>query len=219
MAFTANTMFEVKNSNSRYNQTQNIPGKFGTNTGASFSGADCSAGLLCIKNGNLPLAGYESLVDGNSNPRFYNSNSFYFNVAANGNSGGMYGDHTGIYFCNSYDVNKAQSLGNSENLWNLGMDSLGLGVPAGVIGDFTECIIGEQYAVGAGNFSTLPSDSTYIYATISNGYLVAATSAPAAGSGVYFEIAPVTTPITEGASYAGERYLITAKRTLEVASE
>lgn len=212
MAFTKNTMFEVKVSNSVRNQTQNVPGKFGTGTGSSFAPQDCSAGILCVRNGLLPLEGYEGFVDASNNPRFLNGNSWYFNVAANGMAGGMYGDHTGIYASNTYDV---QKLGSGDQQYALGAQTLGLGIPSGNRGDFTEIIIGEQYAFGSGNFSTAPVAASK-FATITNGQLVAAATAPTGGTGVYFKILRKI-PVTEGASYWGDAYVLEAARTAEVA--
>lgn len=206
MVTIANTMFEVTVSNSLRNQTQNVAGKFGTNTGASFVAADCSAGVLCVQNGLLPLEGYESF-------NMLNGNSWFFNAASNGNSGRL-GDHTGIYACNTYDVNK---VSNGDISYNLGMKTLGLGVPAGERGDFTEIIIGEQYTFGVGNFSTAPgSGVTSGYATISSGMLVFSADAPAAGSGVYFKVLRVK-PVNEGSTYWGLGYVLQACRAADAA--
>lgn len=213
MAFADKTMFEVKVSNSVNNQTQNVAGKFGTGTGATFAAADCSAGTLCVRNGLLPVEGYESFTETGGAYRFLNGNTWYFNAATNGTSGGMYGDHTGIFACNNYDV---QKVGEGDQLYNLGAKTLGLGVPAGMRGDFTEIIIGEQYTFGTGNFSTAPTTGSK-YATIANGKLVAAAAAPAAASGVYFEIVR-SYHETEGATDWGVVYVLMAKRTLEAAA-
>lgn len=212
MAYVANTMFEVTVSNSVNNQTQNIPGKFGTGTGAEFTGADCSAGWLCTKNGLIPSEGYESLA----NP-ILNGNTWYFNAASDGTSAttGTYGDHTGIYAFNSYDVARAVST-DGNNIYNVGFNTLGLGLPADERGDFCEIIIGEQYTFGAGNFSTAPTASN-IYCTISAGQLVAAAAAPTGDGTVYFEVLR-TKPVNEGSSYWGTGYVLVAKRAAEAAS-
>lgn len=195
------TMFEVTVSNSLRNQTQNVAGKFGTGTGTGFTAQDCSAGILCVQNGLLPLEGYESF-------NLLNGNSWYFNQAADGNAG-MLGDHTGIYACNNYDVNKVSS---GDLTYNLGAKTLGLGVPANERGDFTEIIIGEQYTFGAGNFSTAPGAGVATgYATIVNGRLVYSAAVPAAGSGVYFQILR-TKPVNEGTTYWGVGYVLKAMR-------
>lgn len=203
MAHINNTMFEVTVSNSVNNQLQNIPGVFGTDTGSSFEGEVCPSGFLCKRNGLMPSEGYGEKLNGNT---------WYFNAAADG-KGDMYGDHTGIYAYNSYNVNRAVS---GNNVWNVGASTLGLELPAGERGDFTEIIIGEQYTWGAGNFSTLPSDGTYKYATIANGLLVASTTPPAGGTGVYFNILR-TKPMNEGTSFWGTGYVLQAMRTAEAA--
>lgn len=206
-------LFELKISNGAFNQTQNVAGKFGSFAGTTFTGAVCHAGQLVVPHSLIPSEGYEGLTDYQGNSfSLLNGNTHYMVNAANGTSGGAYGDHTGIYACNSYDVNKATS---GSNVWNIGANTRGLDLPANERGDFSEIIIGESYAFAAGNFSTLPADSTYVYATISNGFLVAATSAPAAGSGVYFEISPYTYEDTEGSSAAGTVYVLKAVRTAE----
>lgn len=212
--FIEKTMFEAKVSNGARNSTQNVAGKFGTGTGTTFVGADCSAGLLCVRNGLIPVSGYEDIVDSAGNPRILNGNTWYFNAANNGASGGAYGDHTGIYAFNNYDVN---IVGSGDQQYHLGMNTLGLGLPNGNMGDFTEIIIGEQYQFGAGNFSTLPSAANMKYITIANGLLVASASAPAGGSGVYFELLR-TTNVTEGVEAWGTGYVVVAKRTAEAAA-
>lgn len=209
MAFVANTMFEVKVSNSVNNQTQNVPGKFGTGTGTTFAAVDCSAGTLCVQNGLIPSEGYEA-------KNILNGNTWYFNAATDGTSGGAQGDHTGIYAFNNYDVSKAV---NGDNQWNIGFETLGLGLPAGNRGDFTEIIIGEQYTFGKGNFSTAPGDTaTTGYATIAAGKLVYSASAPAAGSGVAFQILR-RIPINQGTSFWGYGYVLKALRTAPAASK
>ena len=201
MAFIDKTMFEVTVSNSVNNQTQNVPGKFGTGTGSGFEGADCSAGMLCVQNGLIPSEGYESLAT-----PILNGNTWYFNAATNGGAGRL-GDHTGIYAFNNYDVNKAVS---GANQWNVGAKTLGLGLPAGNRGDFCEIIIGEQYTFGRGNFSTAPTSGS-LYATIANGLLVASASAPDQGSGVYFKILREKN-VNEGTSFWGTGYVLQAAR-------
>ena len=203
MAFIKNTMFEVTVSNSVNNQTQNVPGKFGTGTDADFMPADCSAGLLCVQNGLIPNEGYEDYG-------ILNGNTWFMNEAANGAADGANGDHTGIYALNNYDVNKVTS---GELQYNLGRNTLGVGLPADNRGDFTEIIVGEQYTFGAGNFSTAPSETSK-YATVSNGLLVAAEAKPADGSGLYFQILR-TKPINEGTTFWGTGYVLKAMRTKE----
>lgn len=201
MAFIANTAFEVKVTNASRNNTQNVAGKFGTGTGADFAGADCSAGYLCIRNGLIPSEGYESVVNAGGTPAILNGNTWYFNAAASGTVAGRTGDHTGIYACNSFDVNK---VGSGNQIYNLGVNTLGLGTLAGERGTFTELIVGEQYKFGAGNFST--AVTTQGYATIANGQLVPSASAGTDGA-VYVRILR-TEPFNEGTSFAGTGYVV-----------
>lgn len=211
MAFSSKAMFEVTVSNSVRNQTQHVAGKFGTGTGSTFAGVDCDAGTLCVRNGLIPSEGYEDVVDSASNAKIINGNTWYFNAATNGTSGAMYGDHTGIYAFDNYDVNKGQVGAYSVNI---GAKTLGVGLPANERGDFCEIIIGEQYTFGADNFTG--AVGTNKFATIAGGKLTPAAAAPAAASGVYFEILR-TKPVNEGTSFAGTGYVLCAKRTAEAA--
>lgn len=198
MASIANTAFEVSVSNITRNETQNVPGYFGSGVGAAFAPDVCPAGFLVVRSELTVSEGYE---------RFnrLNGNTWNFIAAANGNAAeGRTGDHTGIYAFNSYDVNQvSQGAAPWQNTWKVGANTLGLELPAGVRGDFTELIVGEQYKWAAGNFSTAPSDETTIYATIANGLLVASATKPAAGSGVYLKIWRQNVPFTVGSRDAG----------------
>lgn len=210
MAYTANTMFEVIVSNSVHNQTQNVPGMYGTYSG-SFAPAGCDAGRLVTQHSLIPLRGYEDLT-----PPILNGNTWYFVDAANGVSGGAYGDHTGIFAANTYDVNRVTGNGVS---YNLGVNTLGLGIPSNERGNFTELLVGEHYAFGSGNFTggTAPT-STNKYCTIANGLLTASSTVPAAGTGVYFEFL-YSKPVNEGVWLGQTGYVLIAKRTAEAASE
>ena len=178
MASIANTAFEVSVSNSTRNETQNVPGYFGSGTGDNFTPDICAAGFLVTRSELTESEGYETYS-------VLNGNTWRFVAAATGIVDGRPGDHTGIYAFNCYDVN---SVAQGGNVWKVGANTLGLELPAGVRGDFTELIVGEQYTWGAGNFSTLPTDlTTTIYATIANGRLVATSTAPTDGS-VYLRI-------------------------------
>lgn len=195
-------LFEVTVSNSVNDQTQNVPGKFGTNTGSSFAPAVCQAGTLCIKNGLIPSEGYEDF-------EILNGNTWYFNATtANVIPAGMTGDHTGIYAFNNYDVNKAtDAAGNS---WNVGANTLGISLPSGERGDFTELRVGEQYTWGTSNFTA--AVSTNKYATIAaNGQWTPAASAPSTSGVVYGEILR-TKNINEGTSFVDTGYVMVIKR-------
>lgn len=195
--------FEVYVSNSKRNDLQNVTGKYGTGTGDSFVGVACPAGTLCVENGRLPLRGYESAG-------LKNANSWYMNAATSGKVDGLPGDHTGIYACNTYDVNKATA---GDLVINFAGKTLGLTVPADERADFTELLVGESYNWGADNFSTLPTDITATpYATIANGLWVAAAAAPTDGS-IYAEIVDISKRFTEGAYDAGAKYTLRILRS------
>lgn len=215
MAYIEKTAFEVYVTNSKRNDTQNITGKFGSFSGQTFTPADCSAGFLCTPNSLLPNSGYESAQSFNSTSGNFetatgvkNGNSWYMVAAANGKATGLTGDHTGIYACNTYNVNR---LGTGDLIINFAGKTLGLGIPADERGDFTELIVGEQYNFGAGNFTTAPTNSL-LYVTIANGLLVAQAAAPTDGS-VYFQVMKLDGRFTEGAYDAGAKYTLRCLRS------
>lgn len=208
MAYVEQTAFEVKVTNASRNGTQNVAGKFGTGTGESFIAADCSAGWLCTQNGLIPSEGYKTVKT-----PILNGNTWYYNAATDGKSGSMYGDHTGIYAFNNYDVNKVYS---GDLQYNLGLKTLGVGLPAGNRGDFTELIVGEQYKWGAGNFSAVPT-ADQKYATIAAGRFTPTATLPATGTGVYAEILR-TEAFNEGTEFFGTGYVLRIMRTAEAAS-
>jgi len=160
MSFIANTAFQFRMSNDRNNDLQNIAGLYGSLAGTVFTPADCSAGFLCEKGAHLAEGGYQ------------------MGISAAG------GKH--LYACNPSDVQRLSAV--NGNLYAVGVETLGLGIPAGTKDNYTEMIPGETYAFGSGNFSTLVDATTNIYATVANGMLVGTNAAPAAGSGIYFEL-------------------------------
>lgn len=204
-------MFEIKVSNSVRNQTQHIPGKFGSFDGSTFNASDCSAGMLAVRHSLIPSEGYESIVDGNSKPKILNGNTWFMTAAADGAAGGAYGDHTGIFAFDNYETSSAQS---GDNRWFVGMQTLGQGLPKGERGDFCEIIIGEQYAFGTGNFTDDPVVGEF--AVIEDGYLTPENDTPDAGTGVYFKVLRKL-PVNEGTFYWGDAYVLEAARTLEAA--
>lgn len=208
MAFTDKTLFEVTVSNSVRNQTQNVTGMFFSDNAA----ADCSAGTICTKTVNIPLQGYQNalLPDGTtlSGLIAVNGNSWAMTVAADGEvAGRLPADHTGLYACNTHDV---QNIGG----YNIGAKTLGLGIPAGKRGNFTELIVGEQYTWGAGNFVADPGDApTYGFYAVSNGALSGLSAAPTDGS-VYFKLVRIKL-INEGTSFAGYGYVLECCRNTQ----
>lgn len=208
MAFTANTAFEVKVSNGIYNGLQNVAGKFGSFSGSTFTPADISAGFLAVQNSLIPSEGYESVVDGSSNPLILNGNTWYMTAASSGIVAGYTGDHTGIYAANTYDVNKVIS---GDLQYNLGAKTLGLGIPAGNIGDFTELIVGEQYKFGAGDFASTPTVGQYVLVS-SGKWSASQASAPTTGA-IYGKVLR-TEPFNEGASFWGTGYVVQILRSV-----
>lgn len=156
MAFIAETAFQIRRSNDRYDDLQHRTGLYGSFSGGTFTPADASAGLLCNIGDGIPAGGN------------------YMTLAADGAAK--------LYAANTTDV---QRLTNGDHTWAVGVETLGLGIPAGEKNDFTELKVGETYAFGPGNFSTLVT-TTDKYARVSDGLLVGTDSAPA--SGYYFEL-------------------------------
>lgn len=167
MAFISNTAFEPRITNNRFEDLCNVTGMYQ----ASNANADCSAGLLVKRNGQLPCEGFTGV---------YNENAWYMNAAAATDT-----IDTVIYACNTYDT---QLLSNGANDYFVGYKTLGLGVPAGRYGTFTRIDFDNQsvYRFGVGNLSTTLGANTYF--TIANGLLVPAASAPTDAGSIYFEL-------------------------------
>lgn len=158
MAFTASTAFQIRRSNDRYEDLQHRTGLYGSFSGSTFTAADADAGLLCNIGDGIPAGGN------------------YMLLASDGSQK--------LYAANPTDV---QRLSNGTNKWAVGVNTLGLGIPAGVKDAFLELREGETYAFGPGNFSTIVT-TTNKYATVSNGYLVGASSLASDFTGYYFEL-------------------------------
>lgn len=194
MAFIANTMFETKVTNAVFDETLNVAGKYQS----SAADADCSAGFLVVRASLLPNQGYSGL---------YNTNAYIFNDATDSAI-------TGIYACNPFQVQEAAS--QRGNVYKIGAETLGLGIPAGEVDTFTEIQFDNKsiYRFGSGNLSTAISTNTFF--TIDDGLLVPGASAPKAGT-PYFKLVGTGTA-TEGA-YAGMTYYdVMACRDVNVAS-
>lgn len=171
--------FQLRISNDRYEDLQHIPGQFGSVVETVWTPARCEAGFLCNKGEHMATGGYK------------------MTVAADGSDE--------LYACNPSDVQRI-SDGNG-NLYAVGVRTLGLGIPAGVIDTYTHLVVGETYAFGPDDFSTLVT-TTNKYATVSSGKLVGSSSKPDDGSGFYFELDTglgIDT-FTEGNYGAFERY-------------
>lgn len=183
MAFIANTMFEARVTNAVFDELANVTGKYQY----SAADADCSAGLLCVRGATrLANQGYTGI---------YNDNAYIFGAAAAT-------DYDGIYACNPFQVSEGTSA--RGNVYKIGAETLGLGIPAGEFDTFTRIYFDNAsiYRFGAGNLSAAISTNTFF--TIANGLLVPAATAPATEGTPYFKLVGTGTA-TEGA-YASMTY-------------
>lgn len=177
MAYIEKTAFEPRITNNEFNELCNITGRYQV----SEADADCSAGLLVVRGEQLPCAGFKGIK---------NENAFYMNAAsADANA------DTGVYACNTYDW--PMLGGRNGNSYAVGTATLGLGVPAGRDGTFTEIVFDGKHAYrfGEGNVSGAIGENTIF--TIANGLLAPAAAAPTAAGAVYFKLKG-TGSFTEG---------------------
>ena len=102
------------------------------------------------------------------------------------------------------------------NVYKIGAETLGLGIPAGEVDTFTEIQFDNKsiYRFGAGNLSTAISTNTFF--TVDNGLLVPGASAPKAGT-PYFKLVG-SGVATEGAYASMTYYDVMACRDVNVAS-
>jgi hypothetical protein len=178
MAYIEKTAFEPRITNNEYNELCNITGRYQV----SDADADCSAGLLVVRGEQLPCAGFKGIK---------NENAFYMNAA-----GAAANADTGVYACNTYEW--PMLGGRNGNNYAVGTATLGLGVPAGRDGTFTEIVFDGKHAYrfGEGNLSAAIGANTIF--TIANGLLVPAAAAPTATGAIYFKLKG-TGNFTEGA--------------------
>ena len=178
MAYIEKTAFEPRITNNEYNELCNITGRYQV----SDADADCSAGLLVVRGEQLPCAGFKGVK---------NENAFYMNAA-----GAAANADTGVYACNTYEWPTLG--GRNGNNYAVGTATLGLGVPAGRDGTFTEIVFDGKHAYrfGEGNLSAAIGENTIF--TIANGLLVPAAAAPTATGAIYFKLKG-TGNFTEGA--------------------
>lgn len=198
MSYTENTAFEARLTNGRFDDQINVTGVF--QSGSPAADADCSAGTLCVRNGRLPNEGF----DDPAGTRVYNENAWYMNAAAATATA-----NDVIYACNTYDW---PLIANQRgNLYAVGVETLGLGIPAGRRGTFTRIDFDGQciYRFGEGNISGAVGSNTFF--TIADGLLVPAAAAPSDNGAIYFELLGTGT-FTEGASDAFAYYDVTAKK-------
>lgn len=167
MSFTANTAFEARLTNNENDILSHVAGKYQ----ASSADADCDAGRLVIATTLVAAEGFTGIN---------NENTWIMNDAVAATK-----FDTPIYACDTYDNQMATVKGNN---YFIGTETLGLGVPAGRYGNFTRIHFDGQsiYRFGVGNFSTAVGSNGY--ATIADGKLVPAASAPATAGTPYFII-------------------------------
>ena len=196
MAFTANTAFETRVTNGRFDDLQNITGKYYVSTTAT----DCSAGFLVKRDSLLDCEGFSGVK---------NENAWKMVQAASTDT-----VDTGIYACNPYGWQLLSD--GAGNLYSVGHKTLGLGVPAGEYGTFTRIDFDGQhiYRIGAGNTSGTKSTNTFL--TIDDGTYKWAASAPTTTGAVYFKLMGTGT-FTEGTSAGMTYYDVMACRVSTVA--
>ena len=120
----------------------------------------------------LPCAGFTGIK---------NENAWYMNAA-----GAAANVDTPVYAANTYEVQHLS--GKSGQLYAIGTETLGLGIPAGRDGTFTKIVFDDDhvYRFGEGNLSTAIGTNTFF--TIANGLLVPAAAAPTAAGSIYFKL-------------------------------
>lgn len=169
MSFIANSAFEARIVNDRFDDLANIAGKYFVSTTAT----DCSAGQLCTRDSLLDCEGMPSGTK--------NENTWKMVKATSATTAA-----TPIYACDPHDWPLVASA--KGNLYAVGHETLGLGVPAGRYGSFRRVHFDNEsvYRFGVGNLASALSTNTYL--TISDdGLLTPAASAPDAGL-PYFKV-------------------------------
>ena len=150
--------FQPRKWNNRFDDLQTITGLYGSWSGTTFVEASCNAGFLCNRDAGIPAGGN------------------YMLIASDGSKK--------LYACNPCDVER---IGDDKNLWAVGVETLGLGLPSGKKGPFTEIKDGETYAFAPSNFSTIV-DASNTFATVADGLLVGASELDSSFAGWYFEL-------------------------------
>ena len=168
MAFIANTAFEARIVNDRFDDLANIAGKYEDSEG---NAADCSAGLLCFTDEQTDCEGF---------PGIKNENAW---VMVNADDSANI--DTPIYACDPHDW---PLIGNGRNLWAVGTETLGLGVPAGRYGSFRRIHFDNVsvYRFGIGNLSATYNNEAFF--TIANGLLVPTAATPTDAGSVFFQL-------------------------------
>ena len=168
MSFISNTAFEARIVNDRFDDQSVIAGKYYVSTTAT----DCSAGQLCTRDSLLDCEGFTSVKNENTWKMVKATNSTVASVP--------------IYACDPHDWPLANANGN---LYAVGHETLGLGIPAGRYGAFRRVHFDNVsvYRFGVGNLASTLSTNTYF--TISaDGLLTPGASAPVSSGTPYFKL-------------------------------
>lgn len=181
--FTEKTAFEARVTNNFRDDLINVTGRYQ----ASSADADCDAGRLVIRNGQLPCEGFTGVK---------NENAWYMNDATSTTNAGEV-----VYAANTYEVQMLQ--GKHDNMYAVGTETLGLGIPAGRDGTFTKIVFDgdHAYRFGIGNVNAEISTNTFF--TIDAGKLKPAAAAPTANGALYFKLLD-TGKFTEGTTASFE---------------
>lgn len=180
---TEKTAFEARVTNNFRDDLINVTGRYQ----ASSADADCDAGRLVIRNGQLPCEGFTGVK---------NENAWYMNDATSTTNAGEV-----VYAANTYEVQMLQ--GKHGNMYAVSTETLGLGIPAGRDGTFTKIVFDgdHAYRFGIGNVNAEISTNTFF--TIDAGQLKPAAAAPTANGALYFKLLD-TGKFTEGTTASFE---------------
>ena len=169
MSFISNTAFEARIVNDRFDDLSVIAGKYYVSTTAT----DCSAGQLCTRDSLLDCEGFTSVKNENAWKMVKATNSTTADVP--------------IYAADPHDWPLVSSA--KGNLYAVGHETLGLGIPAGRYGAFRRVHFDNVsvYRFGVGNLASTLSTNTYF--TISaDGLLTPGASAPVTSGTPYFKL-------------------------------
>ena len=180
--------FEVYISNSKNNDLQNITG---TAVDSNGNAEEAFAGGLYKTDERTYNEGY-------TEAELLNANSHYMTLADNGFVDGLPAEHTGIYACNTYDVNKITDGGALAI--NFPGKTLGLVTPAGHRTDYTELMVGESYKFAILNFSTDDVEKGDIVA-VEDGLWDVVTSVSDIEAGHIYGVVTDIKNFTEGANH------------------
>ena len=195
MAYIAKTAFEVKVSNHEFDAVANITGVF---ENGSQTAEICSAGFLCTRKELTVCEGYDKVGPSDGQVTLNNGNTWKMIAATDGAV-----TATPIYACNTFGVNEVTDPVTGA-IYKVGSNTLGLPIPAGKPGTFTQIHFDGShiYRFGIGNLNGAISTNKFF--TIADGLLVPTASAPTKAGQPYFQLVG-TGNFTVGA-YNGETY-------------